>query len=164
MTQTSYPGGGNNNSKDSSKKGAIAAGVIAAVLGGAATYFAFCAWIYRKQLKLYKHHVVMSQRSAADPLRAEKVDALFPVTTSDSSNRAAKQSSEYSARRAQQSSSGRDSVGTEAGPSGFDGHHYPPGRRSIDESSMEDLLDGSEPTFWGVALNPRKSLRVINRD
>jgi hypothetical protein len=32
---------------------------------------------------------------------------------------------------------------------------------------VDGLLDGQEPSFWGakgVLLNPRRSLRVINRD
>jgi hypothetical protein len=40
-------------------------------------------------------------------------------------------------------------------------------RRSSVGSVTEDLLDGNEPSFWGtrgVLLNPRRSLRVINRD
>jgi hypothetical protein len=40
-------------------------------------------------------------------------------------------------------------------------------RRSSVGSVTEDLLDGQEPSFWGtrgVLLNPRRSLRVINRD
>lgn len=41
------------------------------------------------------------------------------------------------------------------------------GRRSSVGSVTEDLLEGQEPSFWGakgVLLNPRRSLRVINRD
>lgn len=38
-------------------------------------------------------------------------------------------------------------------------------RRSSEVSDTEeDLLQGREPTFVGVMLNPRRSLRVINRD
>jgi hypothetical protein len=40
-------------------------------------------------------------------------------------------------------------------------------RRSSEGSVHEDLLSGQEPSFWGtrgVLLNPRRSLRVINRD
>jgi hypothetical protein len=41
------------------------------------------------------------------------------------------------------------------------------GRRNSEGSVVDGLLDGQEPSFWGakgVLLNPRRSLRVINRD
>ncbi|TVY71222.1 Kelch repeat-containing protein [Lachnellula suecica] len=44
--------------------GAITAGVIAAALAILAGYLAFCTWLYRRQLKLYKNHVAMAQRTA----------------------------------------------------------------------------------------------------
>lgn len=43
---------------------AIVAGVVAGVLGLLAAYLAFCTWLYRRQLKLYKDHVAMAQRAA----------------------------------------------------------------------------------------------------
>ncbi|EMF12425.1 uncharacterized protein SEPMUDRAFT_149107 [Sphaerulina musiva SO2202] len=36
--------------------------------------------------------------------------------------------------------------------------------RDGDEEEEEDLLNSYEPSFVGVILNPRRSLRVINRD
>ncbi|TAQ87907.1 hypothetical protein B7494_g3772 [Chlorociboria aeruginascens] len=45
-------------------KAAIVAGVIAAVLGILAAYLAFCTWLYRRQLALYKNHVAMAQRTS----------------------------------------------------------------------------------------------------
>jgi hypothetical protein len=59
-----------------------------------------------------------------------------------------------------------------AGPSGAGSSGYTPGtnsqgplgRTSTANSSTDDLLSGQEPTFLGVMLNPRRSLRVINRD
>ncbi|KUJ20293.1 uncharacterized protein LY89DRAFT_579414 [Mollisia scopiformis] len=44
--------------------GAIVAGTIAGLLAIIAGYLAFCSWLYRKQLKLYKNHVAMAQRTA----------------------------------------------------------------------------------------------------
>ncbi len=45
------------------------------------------------------------------------------------------------------------------GPSGG-----PEDTRSDGATSTEDLLGGREPTFVGVMLHPRRSLRVINLD
>ena len=47
--------------------GAITAGVIAAAFAILAGYLAFCSYLYRKQLKLYKNHVAMAQRTAFSP-------------------------------------------------------------------------------------------------
>ena len=40
----------------------------------------------------------------------------------------------------------------------------PVGGNSTANSSTEDLMTGQEPSFIGVLLNPRRSLRVVNRD
>lgn len=50
--------------KSSPNTGAITAGTIAAALAILAGYLAFCTWLYRKQLRLYKDHVAMAQRTA----------------------------------------------------------------------------------------------------
>ncbi|KAL3427982.1 cell wall anchored protein [Phlyctema vagabunda] len=57
------------NTSQASKKqgpniGAIVAGTIAGVLAILAGYLAFCSWLYRKQLRMYKNHVAMAQRTA----------------------------------------------------------------------------------------------------
>jgi hypothetical protein len=44
--------------------GAIVAGTVAGLLFVAAAYLAFCSWLYRRQLLLYKNHVAMAQRTA----------------------------------------------------------------------------------------------------
>jgi hypothetical protein len=68
-TGTSSSGGSPAQSSSTAKKsapnvGAISAGVIAAALAILAGYLAFCTWLYRRQLKLYKNHVAMAQRTA----------------------------------------------------------------------------------------------------
>lgn len=64
-TSTLSPGGEPQSStKGNPNKGAITAGVIAAALAILAGYLAFCTWLYRKQLRLYKDHVAMAQRTA----------------------------------------------------------------------------------------------------
>lgn len=137
---------------------AIVAGVIAGVFAVIAVYFAFCAWIYRKQVAIWKKHAAMVTAAA------EKRDTTFT-------------SSKISSERAPGTMAGSTAGGAAAGS--FDiqrgsGEHHSYGgaaanweRRSSVGSVTEDLLDGQEPSFWGtrgVLLNPRRSLRVINRD
>lgn len=63
---TSVPisNGSSNKSTSGSNKGTIVAGVVAAVLAVLAGYLAFCTWLYRRQISLYKNHVAMAQRTA----------------------------------------------------------------------------------------------------
>lgn len=56
-----------SDKKSGRNVGAIVAGVIAGALAILAGYLAFCSWLYRRQLKLYKNHVVMAQRTAFSP-------------------------------------------------------------------------------------------------
>ncbi|KAF1963235.1 hypothetical protein CC80DRAFT_530146 [Byssothecium circinans] len=58
-------GVGNSGGSGGTNIGAIVAGTIAGVLALVAGYFAFCAWVYRRQLALWKQHAAMvSARSA----------------------------------------------------------------------------------------------------
>lgn len=133
--------------------GAIVGGVLAGLFAILAAYFAFCAWIYRRQLALYKNHVAMSQRAAAG-MPGEKMAFLGPSGSQPSSTlQGTDQSSGPGA------SSGQGSGGTYG--------QVPPlppglGTNSTANSSVEELA--GEPSFVGVLLNPRRSLRVINRD
>jgi hypothetical protein len=181
-TTTSVSGPGSPGSPGSRRDGpnvaAIAAGVVAGVLFVVACYLAFCAFIYRKQLQLYKRHVELSQAQA----RGEKTPAvagLYPTNTNATSGKYTPSDASYAA-----GSSGRrgTTAFSEGGitaqgsnrhssvPSGgasSDGtftEGYNVVRRNSDISLDEDLLAGHEPTFVGVMLNPRQSLRVINRD
>ncbi|KAF4621544.1 hypothetical protein G7Y89_g14528 [Cudoniella acicularis] len=63
----------NQSSKENSgpNVGAISAGVIAALSAILAGYLAFCTWLYKKQLNLYKDHVAMAQRRSFSPERAD---------------------------------------------------------------------------------------------
>lgn len=86
VTTTAAPSGVNGETNSGGKSGtnvgAIIAGVIAGVFAIIAAYFAFCAWVYRKQLILYKNHAAMAQRAAADPARAEKDAFMLPPSPS----------------------------------------------------------------------------------
>jgi hypothetical protein len=175
ITQVSDPGaGGNNGGGRGPKIGAIVAGVIAGVLAIVAVYFAFCAWVYRKQVQIWKNH------AAVAVARSEKQESGFPATGGMmSSSSAGKNSSERAAARdalfppTDSSSGGGARTSNEAGGAGGGlgyagaGGMMADGRRSSDASEDDDLLMGQEPSFWGVRgvlLNPRRSLRVINRD
>ncbi|EKG21203.1 Kelch-type beta propeller [Macrophomina phaseolina MS6] len=175
ISNSSVSGGSGTN------VGAIVGGVLAGVFFVVAAYFAFCAWVYRRQLLLYKNHVAQAQAHAADPARAaEKTGFVMPPgggiggsskTSSDdrySSARNGSHAGGSSGYRGGPSGSGSGSAaeaGTYAGTAGTGTAGG--GRRSGSVSSMDDLLAGNEPSFWGtrgVLLNPRRSLRVINRD
>ena len=145
---------------------AIVAGTIAGVLFVIACYLAFCIWVYRKQLQLYKNHVAATQRAAAAPTNEKAFLGTNMGRSSDdpsSSRRSADiSSSNPSSQRAGGRLSGRPPVPplpTSATGSGRQG-----GEGSIANSSTEDLMVAQEPTFVGVLLNPRRSLRVVNRD
>ncbi|KAL1627268.1 hypothetical protein SLS56_006401 [Neofusicoccum ribis] len=176
-TTTTIVGGGSGNYSGSSgpNVGAIVGGVLAGVFFVVALYFAFCAWVYRRQLQLYKNHVAQAQAHAADPARAaEKTGFVMPPTGVLGSS--AKTSSDGRGSNAIRNGSGAGAGGSSgyaagssggAGPSASGSGEGPYGRRSGSVSSTDDLLAGNEPSFWGtrgVLLNPRRSLRVINRD
>lgn len=160
--------------------GAIIAGVIAGVFFLVAAYFAFCAWIYRRQVKLWKEHAAMVTAHAA----AEKNDTATAAAAGTiassykgSSERARRdmmgtRSSNGTGGAAIRTSDERGGPSTYTGAAGVAGAGGAGGGadplgRSSEESSTDDLLAGLEPSFWGprgVLLNPRRSLRVINRD
>ncbi|KAL1629545.1 hypothetical protein SLS54_001294 [Diplodia seriata] len=180
-TQTSIAGAGSNSGSSGTNVGAIVGGVLAGVFFVIAAYLAFCAWVYRRQLMLYKNHVAMAQAHAADPARAqEKTGFVMPpggvmggslAPSSDGrQGSSAIRNGSYAANSSgggPTSGSGSNAeAGTYAG-AGAGGAGVSSGRRSGSVSSTDDLLAGSEPSFWGtrgVLLNPRRSLRVINRD
>lgn len=168
-TETAVSGGGaggsnptagsnsNDNNSSGSNTGAIIAGVIAGCLAILCVYLAFCAWIYRRQLKLFKNHVAMSQRAQ---LAGDKryIGATLRQKTSNENS-----STSNSLRQSDENTSaGRAARGGYAGlPLGSNNPYL--GRTSA-RSSTEDLLAGQEPSYLGVLLNPRRSLRVVNRD
>ena len=138
--------------------GAIVAGVVAGMFAILAGYLGFCAWIYRRQLALYKNHVAMTQRAAVAGGPGEKAAFLGPSSTEESSMGRVKSETDRSS-------------GAGAGPGSLRGYGpvpplpagvAPVGGNSTTNSSSENLV--GEPTFFGVLLNPRRSLRVVNRD
>ena len=137
---------------------AIVAGVIAGCFAVLAAYLGFCTWVYRRQLALYKRHVAMSQTAA---IAGPNEKATLFQSSEGSSDQPTKFSSERSSAVAgsrAEGSSGYSSVPP------VPPLNPPVGGNSTANSSNDDLISGSEPSFVGVLLNPRRSLRVINRD
>jgi len=151
--------------------GAIVAGVVAGVFALIAAYFAFCAWVYRKRVELWKEHAQMAQRQneKGDTAGLAAVGSV-PPGSSGGAKRSGVNSAKVSSERPAGSYAGSGIVpGGSGGTTSGEGGAVNGGSlgRSSANSSMEDLLMGQEPTFWGtrgVLLNPRRSLRVINRD
>ena len=149
----------------------IVAGVVAGVLFIVASYLGFCAWIYRRHLTLYKNHVAMAQRANMGLDTQAKTGLLFPQDSSDNRQRTSEEelSTGPSAPRGPTQyrpipgSSKEGSYGYNSGSGNRSG-----GRQQGDTSdsrsisSTEDLLGGGEPSFLGVILNPRRTLRVTN--
>ncbi|KAL8824250.1 MAG: hypothetical protein Q9191_005188 [Dirinaria sp. TL-2023a] len=164
---------GAQSRKDSGPNiGAIVGGVLAGFFFILACYLGFCAWVYRRQLALYKNHVAMTQRAAAgNPSEKAAFLASGETTSKDSGSvsRAGKYStpdqSSGVASGSGNSGNGRSSNLPPVPPIGnVNGVSMPVGGNSTANSSTEDLGRGMEPSFVGVLLNPRRSLRVINRD
>jgi hypothetical protein len=171
VTDTNTPGSGSTNnekSKSGPNVGAIVAGVIAGVLAIVATYLAFCAFIYRKQVQLYKHHMAMAASQRDSEMREQTTNALFGATTHNSNY-----SNVVAAGAGNKHNSGGHTslIGPYHShrPSGsMDTSNANTGDESVSISgSSEHLMDGFEPSFWGwngVLLHPRRSLRIVNRD
>lgn len=161
-TETAAPGKGATYTTGSSGPNiaAIVVGSVCGVLFLVICYLLFCLYLYRKQLALYKRHVEMSQREA----RGEKPPAIPGLWQEDSdatshTRRIDDNGMLVAGVGSSKAGSGGQTSGTTRGRDG-----YQSARRSSEQSSTEDLLGGQEPTFVGVMLHPRRSLRVTNRD
>lgn len=174
ITETVGSGNSNSGGDKATKIGAIVGGVLAGVFFFVAAYFAFCAWVYRKQVQIWKQHAAaVTARSNAEKNGTAGAGFMSSAVASsgkNSSERAQRDglgtsgSATASAIRTSNERTGTSYTGA-AGVAG--GGVDALGRRSSVASSTDDLLDGQEPAFWGtrgVLLNPRRSLRVINRD
>jgi hypothetical protein len=155
-------GSGSANSGPSGPNvGAIVAGVVAGVFFVIACYFAFCAWVYRRQVQIWKQHAAMVQTRANN----EKMGTLTSSSAKNSSERPPRTLDSSHGAAAGSFDITRGTSAENAGA--YTGAAGGWGRRSSEGSVTEDLLSGQEPSFWGtrgVLLNPRRSLRVINRD
>lgn len=152
------------NSQGGTNVGAIVGGVLAGIFALLALYLAFCLFIYRRRLQMYKRHMAMLDEQAQTAKdRASFEAALF----SGGAGAAGASSDKSSKKHHSHLSEGHTSL---IGPY----HHR--ASNSVDtsggqtdsgdnqDSDSESLLEGMEPSFVGVVLNPRRNLRVINRD
>lgn len=155
--------GGAGSSSGGSNLGAIVGGVLAGVFGLLALYLAFCLFVYRRRLQMYQRHTAMIEESEKD--RASFEAALFtgggagPVASSSNASWK-KHNSHQSVGNASsligpyhhRASNSADTSGgqTDSGTN--------------EDTDSDSLLQGMEPSFVGVILNPRRNLRVINRD
>jgi len=163
---TTFVGNASGSGSTGPNVAAIVAGVVAGIFFLVAAYFAFCAWIYRKQVKIWKNHAAMV--TSRD--NAEKRNTFTGSSTKNSSERAAYTTlgggSSHGVAACSFDVQGLPSADHDTAYGGAAGVPNWERRSSVG-SVTEDLLDGSEPSFWGtrgVLLNPRRSLRVINRD
>lgn len=197
VTQTAIPTGPVNSppqapptpvEHNGTNIGAIVAGVVAGLLAILAAYLAFCTWLYRRQLNIYKNHVAVAQRAGlnASPQPGDwsgdsslgrnntgEKPMLGPFGTAIASS-----TSNTDTRTSHSSGAQRDRPSHESGIYGggaipgrgyaayTDGEGSVGGRPSAStaHSSTEDLVGGLEPSFFSVVWNPRKTLRVVNSD
>jgi hypothetical protein len=155
--------------------GAAAAGAVAGVLALLAGYLAFCAVLYRKQLRLYQ------ERHAA-MLAAARESGASPAGAPESAAAAAKKkrASAWGNRAGWVTAgafaaAGKEGAATDPGSRWSDGTACTgagmrpasggnaEGLTGSAANSSEDLLGGFEPSYWGVLLHPRRSLKVVNR-
>lgn len=174
VTETASPGGGSSGSGRGSRGpniGAIIAGVIAGLFAVLAAYLGFCTWVYRRQLALYKRHVAMTQRQslgiAAPTILGLGKDSPRGKGSLDATS-ATSSTNARTVVAGGRTTSGYQQVPltTNTFPGGLDGasSRSASGGLATARSSTDDLMDGQEPTFLGVLLSPRRSLKVINRD
>lgn len=157
VTETASPSSDNSsNGSSGPNTGAIAGGVIAGVLAIVALYLAYCVYVYRKQLHIYKNHVAMAQR---EHLAGDGGRAFLGMP--QSAGKSSKEKSQTSSDRGR--SSEEPSYHSGGGWMGNNPYRVPTGSQTAN-SSTEDIRLAQEPSFVGILLNPRRSLRVVNRD
>ncbi|KAF2269161.1 kelch repeat protein-like protein [Lojkania enalia] len=165
ITETAASGSNTSSGASGTNVGAIVAGVIAGVFAVVAAYFAFCAWVYRKQVRIWKQHAAMvsarnAQAEKNDPFAAQGATIASSGKNSSERNPLSNVNTHPGSAHSSHAGSGIGYAGAAGVAAGEEGR-----RSSV--SSTDDLLEGQEPSFWGmqgVLLNPRRSLRVINRD
>lgn len=191
---SSTPSASPPSSSSSPNIGVIIAAAIAGVLAVLAAYLAFCTWLYRRQLALYKNHVAISQRAALgysnspeNRIRGERMGTILGAFGTEIGGNSGSNSAQRSslggnsgpcwgppaARLDSNSTANRVLSSEEPTPTEYQGAAGVvagstgwPGETSDrgSMSSTEDLLAGHEPSFISVILSPRRTLRVINRD
>ncbi|KAH7133657.1 hypothetical protein EDB81DRAFT_109554 [Dactylonectria macrodidyma] len=171
LEQTGSTSSEDEDSSGDTSPGLITAGVVAGIAGALALYLGFCAWLYRRQVRAYKHHLAVTNRYSGAS------SALFDDRYSSSHNN----------NRPPSAQSFFGWVGSDPGtqsltepkwrgddfdnPSGGSSSGHGFARPSDDTrrpgtsgsgGSAEGLLEGHEPSFFNVVLGPRRALRVVN--
>ncbi|KAH0556982.1 hypothetical protein GP486_005231 [Trichoglossum hirsutum] len=151
-TAVGHPASSDGNRDSRPSRGTVIATILAGVCFIAATYFGFCTWIYRRQLTLYRNHIAAAQRTSYG-------NSGKAVTARSSGGASSSERRGYGFRR---SSNGEYTPTTQQ--QGGDPYQQAVDALRTMDSSTDDLMRGQEPSFLGVLLSPRRSLRVINRD
>lgn len=138
MTETASPKSSGNNDSHHLSSGAdvaIAVGVVGVVLLAVAAYLAICAWLYRKRMQVYQWNM--------DKARSALVEQRQSFNVAPNAH-------DYFG----------DGVSPATGSSGLTSDDATKEKRK--SGGSEDLLGGQEPSFVGIMLHPRRSLRVVN--
>lgn len=165
-TTASAESGEEQGSSDSSPNaGLVTAGVVAGIFGALALYLGWCAWLYRRQVRAYKHHLAVSNRysnesnSTFSQQRTRSHESLFGWV---GSNRERPFATEPKVRLSDDeyhpSTAGSSSGGATGAKRSEDTR---PGTANSG-GSTEGLLEGQEPSFFNVVIGPRRALRVVN--
>lgn len=154
-------GDSGGDDSDEINPGLVAAGVIAGVAGALACYLGFCAWVYRRQVNAYQHHLAVANRYSSTGL--DRFDHHASITANRRSQQPEGGNLDWAGSRGNppwlaepKTSSDEWNAGTGTG-SGSGGRRY-----SGSGESTEGLLDGQEPSFFSVVMQPRRALRVVN--
>ncbi|KAM0196710.1 hypothetical protein ACHAPI_005590 [Fusarium lateritium] len=151
--------------------GLVAAGVIAGIFGALALYLGFCAWLYRRQVNAYKHHLAVQNRypvgsnpmlsssGAARPGRGISQRSLFGWV---GSNREQTYTTEPKWRPEDEDDTTPGATGSSSGSGGPKHSEDTRPGTSNSRGSTEGLLEGEEPSFFSVVMGPRRALRVVN--
>ncbi|KAF2227791.1 hypothetical protein BDZ85DRAFT_187919 [Elsinoe ampelina] len=162
VTQTATAGGTSSSAPSGPNIGAIAAGIIAGLLGVIALYLAFCLWLYRRRLAQYKRHLETANRLSFDetPFAA----AGFYGDGEQANKNGSESSPFVSGGETRHGSGQTGSAHGSGGDRSARGYGDQRKQYTRAEKSVDDLLSGGEPSFWGTALSPKRSLRVTNSD
>lgn len=182
ITETGTAASSGSSHGSGTNVGAAVAGSLAGLLFLVAAYLAFCALLYRKQLALYRRHTALASAADADgtygmatPMPAPAGGAwswrlagaggYYQHATKESSESSARFSGGTHSTNGNASGNGESSYVPGHGPSNSlgGGYAYTHAGPEGQLGSQDDLLNGFEPSYWGVLLHPRRSLRVINR-
>ncbi|KAL9089013.1 MAG: hypothetical protein Q9159_002731 [Coniocarpon cinnabarinum] len=134
---------------------AIAVGIVGLFLLALAGYMGYCAWLYRKRMRLYQWNM----ETARTALTAERASV-------DNTGSYGKGGTDYFGSGTGSSPYSEDLSGSSGQNSTrvaeVDGAALEGEKLGVPKRSSEDLLRNAEPTFVGIMLHPRRSLRVVN--